>query len=510
MKMVKSLLLGSAAGLIAVAGAQAADLPVKAKPVEYVKVCSLYGEGFFYIPGTDTCIKIGGWVRAEYAFNAGNSHAPYLAGAGGFNNDVVTNDVNFRARWVTSLDVRTQTEYGTLRAYTRAGYNQTTGETGSGSIYVERAFIQFAGFTFGKTASFFDFFNGVFHYGGAYFGGVHASPSGINLAAYTMQFGNGISATISLEENYVNRTYVYDGTPGGSGVLNPGTPPGPYGPSLHAASPIGDYGKQQWPDLVAALRVDQAWGSAQIAGALHQVTTGWYGNNNVAANWGYQPDDKFGFAVMGGLVLNVPTGPGDKFHIEAAYAEGAMGYLNFSNMNGFIPTWVRFSGGVPGYGPTHMAAGWIADSVFDGTSPYSDQQQLTTGWTVNAAFEHYWTPALRTSIWGVYSSIDYNDTASEIMCYRGAFTNAYYGSGCNPDFNVWAVGLRTIWNPVKNLDIGLELMYAKIDQKNWEGVSYFYTGSTTTQAGANPTGYYLAKDQGVFSGLLRVQRNFWP
>ena len=57
MKMVKSLLLGSAAGLVAVAGAQAADLPVKAKPVQYVKICSLYGVGFYYIPGTDMCIK---------------------------------------------------------------------------------------------------------------------------------------------------------------------------------------------------------------------------------------------------------------------------------------------------------------------------------------------------------------------------------------------------------------------------------------------------------------------
>ncbi len=65
MKMVKSLLLGSAAGLVAVAGAQAADLPVKAKPVLYVKICSLYGVGFYYIPGTDTCLKVGGWVRAE-------------------------------------------------------------------------------------------------------------------------------------------------------------------------------------------------------------------------------------------------------------------------------------------------------------------------------------------------------------------------------------------------------------------------------------------------------------
>src|SRR3954463_4942069 len=86
MKMVKSLLLGSAAGLVAVAGAQAADLPVKAKPVEYVKICSIYGAGFFYIPGTDTCIKIGGWVRAEYPFgNAGGSHSPYVSGGAGAN-----------------------------------------------------------------------------------------------------------------------------------------------------------------------------------------------------------------------------------------------------------------------------------------------------------------------------------------------------------------------------------------------------------------------------------------
>ena len=68
MKMVKSLLLGTAAGLVAMTGAQAADLPVKAKPVQYVKICSLYGAGFYYIPGTDMCLKIGGWVRAEYAY----------------------------------------------------------------------------------------------------------------------------------------------------------------------------------------------------------------------------------------------------------------------------------------------------------------------------------------------------------------------------------------------------------------------------------------------------------
>ena len=80
MKMVKSLLLGSAAGLVAVAGAQAADLPVKAKPVQYVKICSLYGVGFYYIPGTDMCIKIGGWVRAEAAWSTNGSSVGTTSG----------------------------------------------------------------------------------------------------------------------------------------------------------------------------------------------------------------------------------------------------------------------------------------------------------------------------------------------------------------------------------------------------------------------------------------------
>src|ERR1700738_4747146 len=70
-KTVKSLLLGTAAGLVAVAGAQAADMPVKAAPVQYVKICSLYGDGFYYIPGTDTCIKMGGYLRVQAEYNMG-------------------------------------------------------------------------------------------------------------------------------------------------------------------------------------------------------------------------------------------------------------------------------------------------------------------------------------------------------------------------------------------------------------------------------------------------------
>src|SRR6185369_49489 len=94
MKMVKSLLLGTAAGFVAVAGAQAADYPVKSAAVQYVKICNLYGDGFYYLPGTNICVKIGGYARAEVTYDAhglaGITNGPFAtattnAGVGGTN-----------------------------------------------------------------------------------------------------------------------------------------------------------------------------------------------------------------------------------------------------------------------------------------------------------------------------------------------------------------------------------------------------------------------------------------
>ncbi|MFN3891618.1 MAG: porin [Beijerinckiaceae bacterium] len=68
MGLIKNTLLGTGAAIVSVAAAQAADLPAKkAAPVDYVRICDAYGAGFFYIPGTDTCIRIGGRVRADYS-----------------------------------------------------------------------------------------------------------------------------------------------------------------------------------------------------------------------------------------------------------------------------------------------------------------------------------------------------------------------------------------------------------------------------------------------------------
>ena len=125
MKMVKSLILGSAAGLVAMSGAQAADLPVKAKAVEYVRICSLYGAGFFYIPGTDTCIKLGGYLRAEVALNTNSVYGGQFSGTGGAHNRL-SNYYTMRARQDLNIDTRTATEYGVVRTYFDAVFSCTT------------------------------------------------------------------------------------------------------------------------------------------------------------------------------------------------------------------------------------------------------------------------------------------------------------------------------------------------------------------------------------------------
>ncbi len=168
MHTVKSLLLGSAAGLVAVAGAQAADMPVKAAPVQYVKICSLYGDGFYYIPGTDTCLKLGGYLRVQAEYNAGGggvTDGTLNQTAQAMYDRVRTNDIDFRVRAAVSWDVRQQTQYGTLRTYIRLGIQQTTpADPQAGAVFWDRAFMQFAGFTVGKAQSFYD----TVTYGGAY------------------------------------------------------------------------------------------------------------------------------------------------------------------------------------------------------------------------------------------------------------------------------------------------------------------------------------------------------
>ncbi|RYX93359.1 MAG: porin, partial [Bradyrhizobiaceae bacterium] len=147
MTNLKSLILGSAAGLIAIGGAQAADLPVKAKAVEYVKVCSLYGAGFYYIPGTDTCVKIGGAIRLDVAFNGGTYDVPFWQGGAGGSGVFTQNYYSTRERINLTTDTRTATEYGVVRTYANIQFDflQDRESIAGGYTEVDYAFIQFAG-----------------------------------------------------------------------------------------------------------------------------------------------------------------------------------------------------------------------------------------------------------------------------------------------------------------------------------------------------------------------------
>src|SRR5512140_521193 len=223
MKMVKSLILGSAAGLIAMSGAQAADLPVKAKAVEYVRICSLYGAGFYYIPGTDTCIKLGGYLRMDIVGNSNTSDTGNYNGVAGAANRL-RNYYTWRSREDLNIDTRTATEYGVVRTFFDATFSWTTGGyagagngtsaydgnnaagTGSGqvaggSLGVYYAFIQFAGFTMGKAIS--QFSAPWTNYPGNNFDGLvggSGTVTGINQFSYTADFGQGVTAAFSAED----------------------------------------------------------------------------------------------------------------------------------------------------------------------------------------------------------------------------------------------------------------------------------------------------------------------
>src|SRR5262249_40671946 len=128
MTKMKGLLLGASAGLLTVASAQAADLPIKAKPVEYVKVCSLYGAGFFYVPGTDTCLKIGGYLRSDHVYGMANPGGYYMSSPAGQETRTSGDMYSYRARVNLTLDWRTQSDYGTIRAYAAIIAQQTMGD----------------------------------------------------------------------------------------------------------------------------------------------------------------------------------------------------------------------------------------------------------------------------------------------------------------------------------------------------------------------------------------------
>ncbi|ABE40505.1 conserved hypothetical protein [Rhodopseudomonas palustris BisB5] len=498
MNFVKGLLLGSAAALMATT-AQAADLPLKAKAVEYVKICSLYGAGFYYVPGTDTCIKLGGYTRAEVAFNAsGMTETPAWNGNAGQGNRLSNNTI-FRSRQDINIDTRTATEYGVVRTYFDSVFTWTSGGSAStvagGELGVYFAFVQFAGFTFGKAVSQFSTpWNGTPGNITSNLLGGDDTSTGVNQVAYTAEFGNGVSGSVSLEDQS-----SYRQAQGVSGVFNTtglgasGTTQNTPVSWLSGAGPGVNYiAGTQVPDIVGKIRVDQAWGLFQVSAAAHQIRASYY--NPTLETTGH-PDDKWGYAVLAALSLkNLPTGPGDSINLDATYADGAIRYV----IGGTSPNNFSMFGNNALGAYQSIAIGSAVDGVFTTGGGI----ETTKAWGIRGAFNHNWTPQWSTSIFGAYSSVDFGGTGGAL--YTTGLRNAIGGNFTGtPNFNIAQIGTRTAWTPVKNLTFSGEVIYTRIDQ-NYEGTTNAVNAGATKPTAA----VYQFKDQDTWTGALRVQRTF--
>ncbi|UGX87922.1 porin [Phyllobacterium meliloti] len=184
---IKSLLLGSAAALVAVTGARAADAVVVAEPeaVEYVRVCDAYGKGFYYIPGSATCLKVSGYVRFDAKGGDDVSKGGKL------------NTWKLKSRATVRFDARSDTELGTLRSYAETRFNYENGENKGAEI--SHAYIELGGFRIGTTDSLYDTWTGSA--GNVINDGVIAyAGDQDNQVSYTFAGGNGFSALIGLEQ----------------------------------------------------------------------------------------------------------------------------------------------------------------------------------------------------------------------------------------------------------------------------------------------------------------------
>ena len=172
-----TLLLGTAAGLMVASAAQAADLPGEPVPaaVDYVKVCDTFGAGFFYIPGTETCLDISGRVRFRVEYHS---------------DDGAPDQIDFQADGRLQFDARNSTEYGTLRSFFQIsdGYNGADGDNG---VEIDLAFIQLGYLTVGLQG---DLANGDIIYGDRSFAYFTGDNDRLGISVLVDDLGGGFYA----------------------------------------------------------------------------------------------------------------------------------------------------------------------------------------------------------------------------------------------------------------------------------------------------------------------------
>jgi Porin subfamily len=490
----KRMLLGSAAALTAISSVQAADLPVKAKPVEYVKICSLYGEGFYYIPGSEICLKIGGYVQADYGWNAAGSGQPHYNAANNGAQDRSTSPYSSRHRAHFNFDSRTQTAYGTLRTYVAVHIENR--DQNAVTVSPTRAFIQWAGFTFGHTKSLTDVpgtagadtFRSLFQQQSI----SDTGANGTNQIAYTWELGNGMTLNVGADER---RT---------KGIANLSTNIVTVG-----GNPATAFGPYQHPTPWVNFAVNQAWGRFAVSAIFNKVNATYYTGTTLttgncpgtatgtsACN---SPDDKWGWALLSGIDIKAPwAGPGDHFGGYFNYGIGASAYSGGSNLS---------SPGLFGSG-NHVALGVITDGVFVN----GGQFELTTTWTTGAGWEHFWLPNFSTAVYGTYTQVRYDDTVINDALFCNGISGVTAAQNiirtdrnarCDPGFNFWTVGAVTNWYPVAGFRLAVDVLYTRVETA-FDG----QTVSLNRTTGLRPTGLYTTKDQGILSFTFRAQRSF--
>jgi Porin subfamily len=514
--------------------------PAKA-PVAFT--CDRYGPGFYGIPGVpgmSGCLKIGGYIRAQGAWGASGDGIPTGADAmapQGVQTRSTFNDSNYHARAAISLDARLPTAWGDVRGYARFGAEIDTpfGTTFPANaantplvpnlpnapvLFWDRGYIQYVGATIGKARSFFDLFaltDGYLTYGNPRASG-DTNLTGVVLAGYTAKFGDGFSASVSVEDpNGHNKV----------GPLNFAVTPG-WGLGTLATTQLGGQGLNQRgysvPDIIGNLRVDQSWGYVGVTGAIHQVAASYYTAGAPAPCGGPieacgNPSNRYGWAVSGGGQVIIPGTLRDTFGANVVYSEGAVGFAT----RGALWQLYRSS--------NSAGFGWANDGIYDNTSPgcvgllnCQTAIQLTQAWSINAAYEHIWSAEWKTSAYGSYAAISYNQTATNIInshlpgasgttpCpvpVAGAVQPPLgipVGSdnSCSPNYSFWTVGSRTQYSPVAWLDLGVDVFYTHFN------TAYRGTNVTLAGNGGRPAGPYTIEDQHVLTLLARAQLNFNP
>ena len=317
---IKSLLLGSAAALVAVSGARAADaveVVAEPEPMEYVRVCDTYGTGYYYIPGTETCLRVGGYVRYDIGvgdlFGLNDVLDKKDFSDDGIANDN-TNDTYYkRARASMILDARSETELGTLRGFIQVNVDWDTGVTADGftttnspgTAKLAHAYIELGGFRIGKTDSLFTTFT---DYAGGVINDDFAVPFGpydTHQIAYTFDAGNGFTAAVALEEGsgvvYTIDSYIPHITAGVG-----------YTAGWGSVRVVGGY-DSVWEEFAVKARLD-----VQASETISLFVMGGYKsdelNNNYYGNWAGD------WAIWGGATAKVSEKAA--VNVQLAYDDG--------------------------------------------------------------------------------------------------------------------------------------------------------------------------------------------